>query len=90
MAWCPRCGKAHFSTHLHRCRDTKSAPAALSSLPSGESDPSVTLDYTGADTVVPSAVGTLPTRDCACDTDHPTFKERGHHPLCPQAPRDRV
>jgi hypothetical protein len=20
---------------------------------------------------------------CICDTDHPTFKERGHHPLCP-------
>lgn len=19
MAWCPKCGKAHFSTHNHRC-----------------------------------------------------------------------
>jgi hypothetical protein len=28
----------------------KSAPAALSSLPSGESDPAVTLDCAGADT----------------------------------------
>ena len=32
---------------------TKSAPAFLDSLPSGENDPSVTLDCAGADTGLP-------------------------------------
>lgn len=44
---------------------TKSAPAVNSSLPSGESDPSVTTDCAGADTRSSEVIAEAVARDCA-------------------------
>ncbi len=38
---------------------------------------------TGGCTCIPAKKPDTNATSCACDTNHPLFKERGHHPLCP-------